>query len=64
MKLVITQIDPPLGSGPGEVRARNDNNQVVKFTVHATDWKLFEACGAVVGDTVRYNPASRIWEHL
>jgi len=61
MKIKITEIERPIGSGPGHVTAINLNDQQVKITVPHRHWITFEAADLDVGDNAVYDGSTHMW---
>jgi hypothetical protein len=61
LKLTITHIREPIGSGPGEVMARNATDQAVKIAITKKDWPMFTDADLDVGDSADYDPKTRAW---
>jgi len=64
LKLTITSIRAPIGTGPGQVMARNATDQAVQIAVTKKDWALLEAAAVAIGDTVEYAPQDRTWKRV
>ena len=61
MKLKITEVEQPIGSGPGHITAVNANDQQVKIVVPHKHWATFENADLNVGDNAFYDGATHAW---